>query len=63
MSRKTKLEDALGECSSLVCAVHMAAGGLTNSRDMRALQTIADLIADRLEDARSIIDDIPETQL
>ena len=60
MSLKTKLEDALGKCSSLACIIHLSAEGLANSRDMRALQMVADLISDGLEEARCIVDDMRE---
>jgi hypothetical protein len=59
MNKLIEIEDTLGEASSFVQAIHLAAAGLGDMRDTNAIQVIAEQIAVRLEKACSIIDDLP----
>lgn len=59
MSPLIKLQDVLGEASSFVQAIFLAANGL-DSADVCAFQVMADEVSARLETARCIIDDLRE---
>ncbi|NTI03455.1 hypothetical protein G6K88_15635 [Agrobacterium rhizogenes] len=58
MNKLIDLEDTLGEASSFVQAIHLAAAGLGDMRDTNAIQVVAEQITVRLERAHSVIDDI-----
>ncbi|GAJ96174.1 hypothetical protein [Rhizobium rhizogenes] len=60
MNKLIELEDTLGEASSFVQAIHLAAAGLGDMRDTNAIQVVAEQITVRLEKARSIVDNLSD---
>ena len=59
MSKKIELEDTLGEASSFVKALRLAADGMDNAVGC-AIDVLAQQIELRLNTARDIIDDLRE---
>ncbi len=58
---KTKIEDALNEASSFATAVHLAASAMESyakPAHICALLLLAEQIGDRIDKARSALDDI-----